>query len=151
VTTSVDRPRAGARGAKSKEGGRRPALRSTRALRAILDEVDAARDTLRVASEALRAVDARVRAWDRTETFLARRALVLHDEATMRFAQALDGLHALLVRLSDQSNGPAFSSRLRAPATRRLQARVRQELRALQRAFEGGGALLGRTLDALDG
>jgi hypothetical protein len=153
VTTGVDRPRAGARGPKGtdKAGARRPPLPSTRALRAILDELDGARETLRGATEALRAVDARVRSWDRAEDFLARRAHALHDEATAEFARALDGLHALLVRLADQSLGPAFSSRLRAPATRRLQARVRQELRALQRAFEGGGALLGRTLAALDG
>jgi hypothetical protein len=102
------------------------------------------------ATSALRAVDARVRAWDRAEAFLARRARALHDETTTRFAVVLDGLHALLVRLADRSLGPAFSSRLRAAGTRRLQARVHRELRALQRAFEGGGALLARTLTAFD-
>jgi len=130
---------------------RRPPLPSARALRAILDELEAAKATLGEASAALRSVDARVRAWDRAEAFLSRRAFALHDEATTRFAQALDGLHALLVRLSDRSLGPAFSSRLRAAGTRKLQARVHHELRALQRAFEGGGALLAKTLDALDG
>jgi hypothetical protein len=129
---------------------RRPPQRSSRALRALLEEIEAARATLETASDALRAIDARVRGWDRSEAFLARRALALHDEATARFADSLDGLHTLLVRLADQRLGPAFSSRLRAAGTRRLQARVHRELRGLQRAFEGGGALLARTLQALD-
>jgi hypothetical protein len=129
---------------------RRPPQRSSRALRALLEELEAAKATLEAAKDALRAVDARVRSWDRSEDFLARRAYTLHDEATTRFAQALDVLHALLVRLADRSLAPAFSSRLRAAGTRRLQAQVHRELRGLQRAFEGGGALLARTLQALD-
>jgi hypothetical protein len=154
VPTEVDR--GGARGGKAPRGGesaRRPPRASTRALRGILDELAAARETLMRATEALRSVDARVRSWDRSESFLARRAHALHDEATARFAESLDGLHALLVRLADRTHptlGPAFSSRLRAAGTRRLQARVRRELRGLQRAFEGGGALLSRTLQAFD-
>jgi hypothetical protein len=124
-----------------------------RALRTILDELVAARATLGRATEALHAVDTRVRAWDRSEAFLARRAHALHDEATARFAASLDELHALFVRLADRAHptlGPALTSRLRAAGTRRLQARVRRELRALQRAFEAGGALLSRALRALD-
>ncbi|HEY2731876.1 MAG TPA: hypothetical protein VGK52_18160 [Polyangia bacterium] len=157
MSTGVDRPRAGAKSVKAKATvggtGRKPPLSSSRALRAILDELAAARATLDAATAALRAVDARVRSWDRSEAFLDRRALALHDEATTAFAEALDGLHALLVRLADRGDrtlGQAFSSRLRAAGTRRLQARVHRELRALQRAFEGGGALLARTLMALD-
>ena len=94
----------------------------------------------------------RVRAWDRAQPkgFLARRARALHDEATTRFARSLDGLHALLVRLADKSLGPALSSRLRAPRTRRMQARIRQELRGLQRAFDGGGALLARSIETFE-
>ena len=82
--------------------------------------------TLDAASVALRAVDARVRSWDRAEAFLDRRAHALRDEATTAFAAALDGLHALLVRLADRGDrtlGPAFSTRLRAAPTRRLLAR----------------------------
>jgi hypothetical protein len=150
----VEPPREGARGVKSKPSdggtGRKPPLRSARALRAILDELEAARATLDAATVTLRAVDARVRSWDRSEAFLDRRAHALHDEATTVFAQALDGLHALLVRLADRRLGPAFSPRLRAAGTRKLQARVHRELRGLQRAFEGGGALLSRTLVAFD-
>jgi hypothetical protein len=136
--------------------GRRPPQASTRALRGILDEVATARGALALASDALRAVDARVRSWDRADpdSFLARRAHTLHDDATARFAASLDQLHALLVRLADRSDpmlGSAFSARLRAAGTRRLQARVRRELRGLQRAFEGGGALLSRTLVSFDG
>jgi hypothetical protein len=120
----------------------------------VLSELEGARQALAGASEALRAVDARVRAWDRSEAFLARRAHALHDEATARFAESLDELHALFVRLADRAHptlGAAVSTRLRAAGTRRLQAQVRRELRALQRAFESGGALLSRTLQAFDG
>jgi hypothetical protein len=120
-------------------------------LRVLLEELAEAKATLQGATEALRVVDARVRSWDRSEAFLARRAHALHDEATARFAQSLDGLHALLVKLADRSAGPAFSARLRAAGTRRMQARVHRELRGLQRAFEGGGALLARSLEAFDG
>jgi hypothetical protein len=142
---------------KPRRGGdattRRPPLRSERALRALLDKLEAAKVTLEDATQRLRAVDARVRSWDRSEAFLARRAHTLHDEATTAFAQALDGLHLLLVRLADRGDrtlGAALSSRLRAAGTRKLQARVHRELRGLQRAFEGGGALLSRTLAAFD-
>ena len=58
------------------------------------------------------------------------------------------------MRLADRGDralGAALSSRLRAAGTRRLQARVHRELRGLQRAFEGGGALLSRTLAGFDG
>jgi hypothetical protein len=123
-------------------------------LRGVLDELSAAKTSLEAAIDDLRAVDLRVRSWDRAEAFLARRALAVHDEATARFAQSLDQLHALFVRLADRADptlGPAFSPRLRAPGTRRLQARVRRELRALQRAFESGGALLSRALEPFDG
>jgi hypothetical protein len=74
----------------------------------------------------------------------------VHDEATTRFARSLDDLHALLVRLADRSLSSTFSSRLRAAGARRLQAQVHRELRSLQRAFQGGGALLSRTLQSFD-
>jgi hypothetical protein len=125
-------------------------------LQTLLDELGAARAALDAATAALRSVDVRVRSWDRDEPFQARRARALHDEATTRFARSLDELHGLLVRLSDRGNpsnpflGPAFSSRLRAPRSRRLQARIRQELRGLQRAFDGGGALLARTIQTFE-
>ena len=45
---------------------RRPPLRSERALRALLDKLEAAKVTLEAATQCLRAVDARVRSWDRT-------------------------------------------------------------------------------------
>jgi hypothetical protein len=147
--------RAGARSSKpARPGeGRRPPRPSSRALRAVIEELAGARETLAGACEALRTVDARVRAWDRSGAFLARRAHALHDEATARFAQSLDQLHALVARLADRANptlAPALASRLRAAGTRRLQAQVRRELRGLQRAFESGGALLSRTLRAFD-
>jgi hypothetical protein len=163
LPTEPDRPRASGRGGKTTGArvggsapGRRPPRPSTRVLRGILDEVAAARGALAIASDSLRAVDARVRSWDHSpsDSFLARRAHALHDEATARFAASLDQLHALLLRLADRSDptlGPAASPRLRAAGTRRLQARVRRELRGLQRAYEGGGALLSRTLVSFDG
>jgi hypothetical protein len=120
-------------------------------LRGVIEELAGARVKLADASEALRSVDARVRAWDRSGAFLARRAHALHDEATARFAQSLDELHALFVRLADRAHPTLGSgSRLRAAGTRRLQAQVRRELRGLQRAFECGGALLSRTLRSFD-
>jgi len=128
-------------------------VRASRALRLVLGELETTRGRLKAATESLRAVDARVRAWDRSEAFLARRAHALHDEATARFAQALDGVHALLVRLADRGapvTAAALGARPRAAGTRRLQARVHRELRGLQRAFEGGGALLTQTLKAFD-
>jgi hypothetical protein len=125
---------------------------SARALQTLLDELGAARAMLDDATQVMRAIDARIRSWDRTDErgFLARRGRVLHDEATTRFARSLDGLHGMLVRLADRGDrtwGPALSTRLRAPRTRRLQARIRQELRGLQRAFDGGGALLARSIE----
>jgi hypothetical protein len=171
--TEANRPRTGGRGAKTNpkaaRGGdaaaqpagtgakvakRRPPRPSARALRVILDDLDAVKTRLQAASDELRGVDARIHAWDRSEAFLARRALALHDEATARFAAALDELHAFVARLADRADATfdaAFSPRLRAAGTRRLQARVRSELRALQRAFQGGGALLARSLEAFDG
>jgi hypothetical protein len=145
LATGSDGPRASA-------GTRKPPRSSARALRGLLGELAAAKAAHATATEALRTVDARVRSWDRSEAdgFLARRAYALHDEATTRFAKSLDELHALLVRLADRSLAPAFSSRLRAAGTRRLQAEVHRELRGLQRAFHGGGALLSRTLQAFD-
>jgi hypothetical protein len=155
LPTEADRPRAGARGKAAgvgPEAKRRPPVQSSRALQTLLDELGAARALLDDATQAMRAVDARVRSWDRAEArgFLARRARVLHDEATTRFARSLDGLHGLLVRLADKSVTPALSSRLRAPRTRRLQARIRQELRGLHRAFDGGGALLARSIETFE-
>jgi hypothetical protein len=160
VPTKADHPRSGGRGSKAARvadgkgaPARRAPRRSTRALRALLEELAGARAALTRASAELSAVDTRVRSWDRSEAFLQRRAYALHDEATARFAESLDGLHALLVRLADRDDptlGPAFSTRLRAAGPRRLQARVRRELRGLQRAFEGGGALLSRTLQSFD-
>jgi hypothetical protein len=149
-------PRA-ARRAKPARAGQevagRPSRPSSRALRGVIEELSGARSKLAGASEELRSVDARVRGWDRSGAFLARRAHALHDEATARFAETLDELHALFVRLADRANptlASAFSTRLRAAGTRRLQAQVRRELRGLQRAFESGGALLSRTLRAFD-
>ena len=164
MPTEADRPagsprgaREGARRAKPARTGegaaRRPPRPSSRALRGVLEELAGARVKLAGASEALRSVDARVRAWDRSEAFLARRAHALHDEATASFAQSLDELHALFVRLADRAHptlAPGLASRLRAAGTRHLQAQVRRELRGLQRAFESGGALLSRTLRAFD-
>jgi hypothetical protein len=154
VPTEAKPPRELARGGKASGAGaavkRRPAVRSARALQMLLEELGAARAMLDDAMAALRAVDARLGSWDRSGAdgcqFLARRARALHDEATTRFARSLEGLHGLLVRLADRSAGPAFSARLRSPATRRLQARVRQQLRTLHRAFDGGGALLSRSI-----
>jgi hypothetical protein len=118
----------------------------------MLAELEAARATLDAATAALQAVDARVESWGRggDDVFLVRRGRMLHVEATARFAQALDGLHELLVRIADRSAAPAFSSRPRSPATRRLQARIRTQLRVLHRAFDGGGALLARALSSLE-
>jgi hypothetical protein len=115
----------------------------------MLAELEAARATLDAATARLHAVDARVRAWNQVEgDFVLRRGRTLHAEATAAFAQALDGLHELLVRTADRSAAPAFSSRHRSPAMRRLQARIRTHLRVLHRAFDGGGALLARALNA---
>jgi hypothetical protein len=155
LPTEAEGPRTSARGGKARAGEavRRPPRSSSRALRGVLEELAGAREELARASDALRAVDTRVRAWDRSEAFLARRAHALHDEATARFAQSLDELHALFARLADRANPTltnALSSRLRAAGTRRLQAQVRRELRGLQRAFENGGALLSRTLRSFD-
>jgi hypothetical protein len=171
LPTEADRPRTGGRGTKSQpkvaraessapagtsEAGakkRRPPRPSARALRIILDDLNTVKARIQAATDELRAVDARIHAWDRSEAFLARRALTLHDEATARFAAALDELHAFVARLADRADATfdaAFSPRLRAAGTRRLQARVRSELRGLQRAFQGGGALLARSLEAFD-
>jgi hypothetical protein len=118
----------------------------------MLAELESARATLDAATAAFQAVDARVRAWASgggcLGTFLERRSRTLRAEVTAMFAQALDGLHELLVRIADRSSSPAFSSRLRSPATRRLQARIRTQLRVLHRAFDGGGALLARSLSS---
>jgi hypothetical protein len=116
----------------------------------MLAELEAARATLDAATARLHAVDARIRSWggDAAGVFVSRRGRALHAEATTRFAEALDGLHELLVRTADRSASPAFSSKARSPATRRLQARIRTHLRVLQRAFDGGGALLARALNA---
>jgi hypothetical protein len=139
------------RRADRQKPGRRPAAAaSSRVLQRILDELATAKTSLAAASDVLRSVDARVRSWDLREPFLARRGLMLRDEAATRFAQALDALHELLVRLADRSLAPAFASRLRAPRTRTLQVKIRQELRYLQRAFDGGSLLLARTMGALD-
>jgi hypothetical protein len=116
----------------------------------MLAELVAARAVLDAATARLHAVDARVRAWgaDTEGAFVSRRGRALHAEATTGFAQALDGLHELLVRIADRSASPAFASRPRSPAMRRLQARIRTHLRVLHRAFDGGGALLARSLSS---
>jgi hypothetical protein len=115
-------------------------------LQGILDELETAKARLLAVTEGLRAIDTRVGSWDQREAFMARRGLMLREEATEQFACALDALHELLVRLADRSLGPAFASRLSAPRTRKLQAKIRQELRYLQRAFDGGSLLLAKTL-----
>jgi hypothetical protein len=170
--TEAARPRTGGRGTKAipkaarsveaaaqpadtraKAAKRRPPRPSARALRVILDDLNTVKARLQAATDELRGVDARIHSWDRSEAFLARRAHALHDEATARFAAALDELHAFVARLADRADATfdaAFSPRLRAAGTRRLQARVRSELRGLQRAFQGGGALLARSLEAFD-
>jgi hypothetical protein len=132
--------------ARSAKSIRRPPRPSSRVLEAILDELATAKANLMTATEALRAVDTRVRGWDLCEAFMARRGTVLRDEATTQFAHALDALHGLLVRLADRSLGATFATRLSAPGKRRLEAKIRQELRYLQRAFDGGSLLLARTL-----
>jgi hypothetical protein len=131
--------------------GRRPATSvSARLLEGVLGELAVAKAGLAAASDLLRGIDARVRTWDLTEPFQARRGRALREETAALFARALDVLHELLVRLADRSLAPAFVSRLSAPRKRRLQAKIRQELRYLQRAFDGGSLLLARTLDAPD-
>lgn len=171
MPNEADRPRTSGRGSKTQtkaarvqsgaaagtaEAGakkRRPPRPSARALRVILDDLNTVKARLQGATDELRGVDARIHSWDRSEAFLARRAHALHDEATARFAAALDELHAFVARLADRADATfdaAFSPRLRAAGTRRLQARVRSELRGLQRAFQGGGALLARSLEAFD-
>jgi hypothetical protein len=133
--------------AKASSAPRRPPRSSSsRVLQGILDELETAKASLLAATEVLRTVDIRVRAWDQREAFMARRGLALREEAATRFAHALDALHGLLVRLADRGLGAAFGARLTAPGTRRLQAKIRQELRYLQRAFDGGSLLLAKTL-----
>ena len=98
-------------------------------------------------SEGLRAVESRLRSpsWDVCEPFMARRGRALRDEATVRFARALYALHALLAGLTDTSVADARGPR--SPVARRLLAQIRQELRYLQRAFDGGSLLLANALE----
>jgi hypothetical protein len=127
------------------------------ALRQVLEQLSVAKRELRAASEALRAVEGRLRSpfWDLRAPFMARRGRALHDEATLRFSRALDGLHALLVSVTERtlpgSGGGGGSAPPRGPRVRRLLAEIRQELRSMQRAFDGGSLLLASALETFGG
>jgi hypothetical protein len=117
----------------------------------LLAELAAAKHELVVATEALRAVEGRLRSpsWDAREPFMARRGRALHREATQRFGRALDGLHALLVSVNQRlprATAGGASAQPRGPRARRLLAQIRQQLRYLQRAFDGGSMLLASAL-----
>ncbi|HEX3697800.1 MAG TPA: hypothetical protein VH374_20670 [Polyangia bacterium] len=121
--------------------------RGSRTLRLLLGELGAAKHRLLVETEALRDIETRVRGWDLSEAFQARRGHTLRVEATVRFSGALDELHDLLARLSDARLSPAFALRPISPGRRRLLTEIRSELRYLQRAFDGGNLLLANTLE----
>ena len=129
---------AGARGGAGSDG---------RALRLLLGELGEANRRLLGETEALRAIEARVRDWDLGQAFQARRGHALRVEATVRFSGALDDLHELLARLFDGRLSPALAERPVSPRRRRLLAEIRSELRYLQRAFDGGNLLLANTLE----
>jgi hypothetical protein len=116
----------------------------------VLAELVAAKQELATTAHALRAVEARLRSpsWDARESFMARRGRALHGEATQRFGQALDRLHALLVSVNERlpPGAPAPAGQPRSPRARRLMAQIRQQLRYLQRAFDGGSMLLASAL-----
>ena len=124
----------------------RPPARTPDRLQELLGELGVAKRRLLSETAALRAVDARVRAWDLGEAFLARRSHTLRTEATVRFGQALDGLHELLLRLSETNLRDASGAPPRRVGSRRLLVEIRNELRYLQRAFDGGSLLLASTL-----
>jgi hypothetical protein len=71
----------------------------------------------------------------------------------LRFSRALDGLHALLVTVTEhtQPAAPGQGALPRGPRARRLLAEIRQELRYLQRAFDGGSLLLASALETFGG
>jgi len=142
--------------ARPRSGGRSSRERSAlRALRALLIELAAAKHRLFEASRALRAVERRLRApsWDAREPFMARRGRTLCDESTAGFARALDALNALLVRVTArmQADRVFAPGEARSPGTRRLLVEIRQELRYLQRAFDGGSLLLATALERFGG
>jgi hypothetical protein len=114
-------------------------------LRQVLEQLSAAKQLLLKETEALRVVDTRVRSWDLSEPFLARRSHALRAEATARFGEALDRLHDLLLRVSD--GGLGGKSPARSSQSRKLMVEIRNELRYLQRAFDGGSVLLASTLE----
>ena len=118
-----------------------------RALRLLLGELGEAKRRLLGETEALRAIETRVREWDLAQPFQARRGRALRAEATVRFSDALDDLHDLLARLSDARRPPALVARPISPRRRRLLAAIRSELLYLQRAFDGGSLLLANTLE----
>jgi hypothetical protein len=130
----------------SSAGGSRPAAGTPDLLQQLLDELGLAKQRLLGETEALRAVDARVRSWDLGEAFLARRSRALRAEATVRFGEALDSLHLLLLRLSETNLRVAPRVLAGRAGTRRLLIAIRNELRYLQRAFDGGSLLLASTL-----
>jgi hypothetical protein len=116
-------------------------------LRLLLGELGEAKHRLLVETEVLRDVETRVRDWDLSEAFQARRGHALRLEATVRFSGALDDLHALLARLSDTRLAATLTTRPVSASKRRLLADIRSELRYLQRAFDGGNLLLANTLE----
>jgi hypothetical protein len=124
-------------------GGRHPA---TTALQRLLEELGAAKRRLLDETAALREVDRRVGAWDLRQAFQARRGHALHTEAAGRFADALDLLEGLLLRLSHDDLGAALRAQHRGPRARRLLVEICSELRYLQRAFDGGNLLLASAL-----
>jgi hypothetical protein len=130
---SASGPEAGAHGART--------------LRLLLGELGEAKHRLLVETEVLRDVETRVRDWDLSEAFQARRGHALRLEATVRFSGALDDLHALLARLSDTRLAATLTTRPVSASKRRLLADIRSELRYLQRAFDGGNLLLANTLE----
>ncbi|HVR61264.1 MAG TPA: hypothetical protein VMU50_05160 [Polyangia bacterium] len=118
-----------------------------RVLRLLLGELGEAKRRLLGETEALRVIETRVREWDLSQPFQARRGRALRVEATVRFSDALDDLHELLARLSDGRQSPALAASPLSPRRRRLLAAIRSELRYLQRAFDGGNLLLANTLE----
>jgi hypothetical protein len=111
----------------------------------VLQQLSAAKQLLLAETEALRAIDSRVRSWDLSEPFLARRSHALRAEATARFGHALDRLHDLLLQVSE---GRLFAKpSVQSQRSRKLMIEIRNELRYLQRAFDGGSVLLAATLE----
>lgn len=121
---------------------------SPKALRLLLGELGSAKRRLFDETEALRDIETRVRGWDLSEAFQARRGQSLRIDAAIRFGRALDDLHELLVRMSDVRLAPTFAPRPASSSRRRLLAEIRSELRYLQRAFDGGNLLLATALES---